>query len=162
MRSHTARTISKRECAMAVCSTIWNGTTKRPGTPRRDRRARQRVASLPGGVIPRTRGGSPRRSRCVPCRVPCAHPCSIRMRSRRGSRLSQIARRTGDRAAAQRELQFIASLPDDERRREIPGGCTTTFGNCVRRGGRPGAAYVSATEADVYQPDRRSARATCW
>lgn len=34
--------------------------------------------------------------------------------------LSQIARRTGDRAAAQRELQFIASLPDDERRREDP------------------------------------------
>jgi hypothetical protein len=34
--------------------------------------------------------------------------------------LSQIARRTGDRAAAQRELQFIAALPDDERRREDP------------------------------------------
>ena len=34
--------------------------------------------------------------------------------------LSQIARRTGDRAAAQRELQFISKLPDDERRREDP------------------------------------------
>ena len=34
--------------------------------------------------------------------------------------LSQIARRSGDRAAAQRELQFISKLPDDERRREDP------------------------------------------
>jgi tetratricopeptide (TPR) repeat protein len=34
--------------------------------------------------------------------------------------LSQIARRTGDRAGAQRELQRIATLPDDERRREDP------------------------------------------
>ena len=34
--------------------------------------------------------------------------------------LSQIARRIGDRAAAQRELQFISKLPDDERRREDP------------------------------------------
>jgi tetratricopeptide (TPR) repeat protein len=34
--------------------------------------------------------------------------------------LSQIARRTGDRATAQRELQTIAKLPDDERRREDP------------------------------------------
>lgn len=34
--------------------------------------------------------------------------------------LSQIARRAGDRAAAQRELQAIAKLPDDERRREDP------------------------------------------
>ena len=34
--------------------------------------------------------------------------------------LSQIARRTGDRGAAQRELQVIAKLPDDERRREDP------------------------------------------
>jgi tetratricopeptide (TPR) repeat protein len=34
--------------------------------------------------------------------------------------LSQVARRTGDRAAAQRELQVIAKLPHDERRREDP------------------------------------------
>ena len=34
--------------------------------------------------------------------------------------LSQIARRAGNRAAAQRELQAIAALPDDERRREDP------------------------------------------
>ena len=34
--------------------------------------------------------------------------------------LSQIARRAGNRAAAQRELQLIAALPDDERRREDP------------------------------------------
>ena len=34
--------------------------------------------------------------------------------------LSQISRRTGDRAAAQRELQFIAKLPDEERKREDP------------------------------------------
>jgi tetratricopeptide (TPR) repeat protein len=34
--------------------------------------------------------------------------------------LSQIARRAGDRPAAQRELQAIAALPDDERRREDP------------------------------------------
>jgi tetratricopeptide (TPR) repeat protein len=34
--------------------------------------------------------------------------------------LSQIARRAGDRRAAQRELQVIAKLPDDERRREDP------------------------------------------
>jgi tetratricopeptide (TPR) repeat protein len=34
--------------------------------------------------------------------------------------LSQIARRRGDRAAAQRELQAIAKLPDDPRRREDP------------------------------------------
>ena len=34
--------------------------------------------------------------------------------------LSQLARRTGDRRAAQRELQAIARLPDDERRREDP------------------------------------------
>ena len=34
--------------------------------------------------------------------------------------LSQIARRMGDRRAAQRELQMIARLPDDERRREDP------------------------------------------
>ena len=34
--------------------------------------------------------------------------------------LSQIARRMGDRRAAQRELQIIARLPDDERRREDP------------------------------------------
>jgi tetratricopeptide (TPR) repeat protein len=34
--------------------------------------------------------------------------------------LSQIARRTGDRQVAQRELQAIAALPDDERRREDP------------------------------------------
>ncbi len=34
--------------------------------------------------------------------------------------LSQIARRSGNRPAAQRELQAIAALPDDERRREDP------------------------------------------
>jgi tetratricopeptide (TPR) repeat protein len=34
--------------------------------------------------------------------------------------LSQIARRAGDRRAAQHELQAIARLPDDERRREDP------------------------------------------
>jgi hypothetical protein len=34
--------------------------------------------------------------------------------------LSQIARRAGNRAVAQRELQAIATLPDDERRREDP------------------------------------------
>jgi tetratricopeptide (TPR) repeat protein len=34
--------------------------------------------------------------------------------------LSQIARRAGNRAAAQRELHAIAALPDDERRREDP------------------------------------------
>jgi tetratricopeptide (TPR) repeat protein len=34
--------------------------------------------------------------------------------------LSQIARRAGDRAAAQHQLQAIARLPDDERRREDP------------------------------------------
>lgn len=34
--------------------------------------------------------------------------------------LSQIARRAGDRASAQRELQAIAALPYDERRREDP------------------------------------------
>lgn len=34
--------------------------------------------------------------------------------------LSQIARRAGNRSAAQRELQAIAALPDDERRREDP------------------------------------------
>jgi tetratricopeptide (TPR) repeat protein len=34
--------------------------------------------------------------------------------------LSQIARRAGNRAAAQRELQAIAKLPDDEQRREDP------------------------------------------
>jgi tetratricopeptide (TPR) repeat protein len=34
--------------------------------------------------------------------------------------LSQISRRTGDRAGAQRELQTIAKLPDDERKREDP------------------------------------------
>jgi tetratricopeptide (TPR) repeat protein len=34
--------------------------------------------------------------------------------------LSQIARRMGDRRAAQRELQMIARLPGDERRREDP------------------------------------------
>ena len=34
--------------------------------------------------------------------------------------LSQIARRAGNRSAAQRELHAIAALPDDERRREDP------------------------------------------
>jgi tetratricopeptide (TPR) repeat protein len=34
--------------------------------------------------------------------------------------LSQIARRAGNRSSAQRELQAIAALPDDERRREDP------------------------------------------
>lgn len=34
--------------------------------------------------------------------------------------LSQLARRMGDRRAAQRELQVIAKLPDDEQRREDP------------------------------------------
>ena len=34
--------------------------------------------------------------------------------------LSQIARRSGNRAAAQRELQAIAALSDDEQRREDP------------------------------------------
>lgn len=34
--------------------------------------------------------------------------------------LSQISRRTGDRAAAQRELQVISKLPDDQRKREDP------------------------------------------
>ena len=34
--------------------------------------------------------------------------------------LSQIARRIGDRAAAQHQLQAIAKLPDDERRRKDP------------------------------------------
>jgi hypothetical protein len=34
--------------------------------------------------------------------------------------LSQISRRTGNRAAAQRELQMIAKLPADERKREDP------------------------------------------
>lgn len=34
--------------------------------------------------------------------------------------LSQIARRAGNRTAAQRELHAIAALPDDERRREDP------------------------------------------
>jgi tetratricopeptide (TPR) repeat protein len=34
--------------------------------------------------------------------------------------LSQIARHMGDRAAAQHELQAIAKLPDDERRRDDP------------------------------------------
>lgn len=34
--------------------------------------------------------------------------------------LSQIARRAGNRAAAQRELEAIAKLPDDDRRREDP------------------------------------------
>ena len=34
--------------------------------------------------------------------------------------LSQIARRTGDRRAAQHELRLIATLPEDERRREDP------------------------------------------
>lgn len=34
--------------------------------------------------------------------------------------LSQMARRMGDRAAAQHQLQAIAKLPDDERRREDP------------------------------------------
>jgi tetratricopeptide (TPR) repeat protein len=34
--------------------------------------------------------------------------------------LSQIARRVGDRAAAQQQLQAIAKLPDDERRRKDP------------------------------------------
>ncbi len=34
--------------------------------------------------------------------------------------LSQIARRAGDRAAAQRQLQALAKLPDDEHRREDP------------------------------------------
>jgi tetratricopeptide (TPR) repeat protein len=34
--------------------------------------------------------------------------------------LSQIARRSGDRRAAQHELQVIAALPDDDRRREDP------------------------------------------
>ena len=34
--------------------------------------------------------------------------------------LSQIARREGNRATAQRELRAIAALPDDERRREDP------------------------------------------
>jgi tetratricopeptide (TPR) repeat protein len=34
--------------------------------------------------------------------------------------LSQIARRAGNRPAAQRELHAIAALPDDERRREDP------------------------------------------
>jgi tetratricopeptide (TPR) repeat protein len=34
--------------------------------------------------------------------------------------LSQIARRSGDRRTAQHELQVIATLPDDDRRREDP------------------------------------------
>lgn len=34
--------------------------------------------------------------------------------------LSEIARRAGNRQAAQRELQALAALPDDERRREDP------------------------------------------
>lgn len=34
--------------------------------------------------------------------------------------LSQIARRAGNRTAAQRELQALARLPDDDRRREDP------------------------------------------
>ena len=34
--------------------------------------------------------------------------------------LSQIARRAGNRAEAQRQLQVIAALPDEERRREDP------------------------------------------
>jgi tetratricopeptide (TPR) repeat protein len=34
--------------------------------------------------------------------------------------LSQLARRAGNRQAAQRELQALAALPDDERRREDP------------------------------------------
>lgn len=34
--------------------------------------------------------------------------------------LSQIARRAGNRTAAQRELQVIAKLPDDDRKREDP------------------------------------------
>jgi tetratricopeptide (TPR) repeat protein len=34
--------------------------------------------------------------------------------------LSQLSRRTGNRAAAQRELQIIAKLPSDERKREDP------------------------------------------
>jgi tetratricopeptide (TPR) repeat protein len=34
--------------------------------------------------------------------------------------LSQIARRAGNRPAAQRELQAISALPDDQRRREDP------------------------------------------
>jgi hypothetical protein len=34
--------------------------------------------------------------------------------------LSQIARRAGDRRAAQHELQVISALPSDERAREDP------------------------------------------
>jgi len=34
--------------------------------------------------------------------------------------LSQLSRRAGDRAGAQRELRVIAALPSDERQREDP------------------------------------------
>ena len=119
-RSRTGRTISKRGCAMAACSTICNGTTKR--------RKNSAVAIAGGasgwllylaelflGRAEEARGDHAA-SRAAFLRASALYPNAQSPRLA----LSQIARRTGDRAAAQRELQFIAALPDDERRREDP------------------------------------------
>ena len=119
-RSCTGRTISKRGCAMAACSTICNGTTKR----RKNSASRSPAAPAAGFSTSRSYSSDARwkrvaimtASRAAFLRASALYPNAQSPRLA----LSQIARRTGDRAAAQRELQFIAALPDDERRREDP------------------------------------------
>lgn len=72
--------------------------------------------------------------------------------------LSQIARRTGDRAGRSASCNSSRPCPMTSAGGRIPGGCTTTFADRVCCGSRPGAAGCVGAETDVHEPDRGSAR----
>ncbi len=119
-RSHTGRNISRRECVMGASSTTWDDTRKR----RKNCAGRLRtVRAISFCISPQLFLGRAEEA--------LEHGEAARVAFERASALypnaqsprlalSQIARRAGNRPAAQRELQVISALPDDQRRREDP------------------------------------------
>ena len=106
---------------MDTCSTTWGGTTEAVGRAApRDCGRRERISSCiwPQLFLGRAEEarGHDEAARAAFERASALYPNAQSPRLA----LSQIARRAGNRAAAQRELQAIAQLPDDERRREDP------------------------------------------
>ena len=87
-------------------------------------RARSPTAPVAGFSTSRNYSSDARRKRVAitlrPALPSCALRRCIRMRNRLDSRSARLRAARADRAAAQRELQFLADLPDDERRREDP------------------------------------------
>ena len=119
-RWYIGPTISRRASVTGACSTTWDDTKRR----RRNCAARLRTARAISSCISRELFlgraeealGHDEAARAAFERASALYPNAQSPRLA----LSQIARRAGNRAAAQRELQAIAALPDDERRREDP------------------------------------------